>query len=172
MSETKIFLSFYLFPKGLKDFSDFLFLYLIFMLAHRNSYWIIFQGDFPIKTPWKPSKIRAEALGRFVGWQIWEGIRQGNVATWKQNSLQIPGVNPTETSNSPPFRNANPTPCQLPPAMPFQAHMEKQNALNMCRQINILTSEFYGGNIIAEPLMGIISVWSRVCSYTSSTRGW
>lgn len=42
--------------------------------------------------------------------------------------------------------------------MPFQANMEKQNALNMCRQINILTLEFYGGSIIAEPLIGIISV--------------
>lgn len=30
----------------------------------------------------------------------------------------------------------------------------------MLRQINILTLEFYGGNIIAEPLIGIISVWS------------
>lgn len=28
------------------------------------------QGDFPIKTPWKPSKIRAVVFGRFVGWQI------------------------------------------------------------------------------------------------------
>lgn len=37
MNETKIFLSFYLFPKRQKDFSDFLVFYLIFMLAHQNS---------------------------------------------------------------------------------------------------------------------------------------
>lgn len=133
------------------------------------------QGDFPIKTPWKASKIRAVALGRFVGWQIHvvgseldrEMLQQGSKThcrylEWIQQRQVIHLLSGMPTQLLASFHQQ----------CPFKPIWKTQNAPNMCRQINILTLEFYGGKRMAEPLMGMIWVWSRACSCTRSTRGW
>lgn len=48
--------------------------------------------------------------------------------------------------------------------MPFQAHMEKQNTLHTFAQAdNTRILKFYGGDVIARLLLGIICLLSTAC---------